>query len=306
MLKKGNISAFLFLAVVFINIQACSDQKENNETSKEEWVSIFNGRDLTGWDIKIKDHPLNENYKNTFRIEDSMIRVSYSDYKKFNNKFGHLFTQAPYSYYKLKLEYRFVGNNVADAPEHCIENSGIMLHSQSAKSMELHQDFPVSLEFLLLSGNRKDAIPTGSVVTLGTFIDYNGKPNTEHIIKSNSKTYFKNEWVSGVAEVYGDSLVRHIINDDTVLIYTQPKIGDGFVAGMSTWTFAHIMDSTVWLNKANTPLKEGYIALQAESQPIDFRKIELLNLVGCTDQKANNYKDYYIKSDNSQCKYSNE
>jgi len=144
MLKKGNISAFLFLAAVFVNIQACSDQKEN-ETSKEECVSIFNGRDLTGWDIKIKDHPLNENYKNTFRIEDNMIRVSYSDYQKFNNKFGHLFTQAPYSYYKLKLEYRFVSNHVADAPEHCIENSGIMLHSQSAKSMELHQDFPVSL-----------------------------------------------------------------------------------------------------------------------------------------------------------------
>ena len=203
----------------------------------------------------------------------------------------------------MKFQYRFVGDHLADAPVWSDGNNGVMLHSQSAKSMELHQYFPVSLEFLLLCGNRKDAIPTGSVCTLGTFIVYNGKPNTEHIMKSNSKTYFKNEWVNGVAEVYGDSLIRHIINDDTVLVYTYPKIGDGFVAGMSTWTFAHIMDSTVWLNKANTPLKEGYIALQAESQPIDFRKIELLNLVGCTDQRAKNYKDYYIKSDNSQCKY---
>ena len=107
-----------------------------------------------------------------------------------------------------------------------------------------------------------------------------------------------------MAEVYGDSLIRHIINGDTVLTYTHLKIGEGLAAGTPTWpTFAHILDSIGWINKTNTPLKEGYIALQAESQPIDFRKIELLNLAGCTDQKAKNYKDYYIKSDNSQCKY---
>ena len=118
---------------------------------------------MKGWDIKIKGHPLNDNYKYTFRVEDSMLQVSYSDYEKSDNQFGHILTQTPYSYYKLNLQYRFVGEQVTGAPEHCIENSGIMLHSQSAKSMELHQYFPVSLEFLLLSGNRKDSIPTGSV-----------------------------------------------------------------------------------------------------------------------------------------------
>jgi hypothetical protein len=55
--------------------------------------------------------------------------------------------------------------------------------------------------------------------------------------------------------------------------------------------------------KANTPLSEGYIALQAESQPVDFRRIEILNLVGCMDNKAKNYKSYYIKADNSKCQY---
>jgi hypothetical protein len=70
-----------------------------------------------------------------------------------------------------------------------------------------------------------------------------------------------------------------------------------------TWTDANITDSAFWVNKAGMPLKEGYIALQAESHPVDFRRIELLNLVGCTDQKAKNYKDYYIKSDTKQCKY---
>jgi hypothetical protein len=27
-----------------------------------------------------------------------------------------------------------------------------------------------------------------------------------------------------------------------------------------------------------TPLREGYIALQSESHPVEFRKVELLNL----------------------------
>jgi hypothetical protein len=178
-----------------------------------------------------------------------------------------------------------------------------MLHSQSGKSMEIHQDFPVSLEFQFLCGNGKDTNQTGNVCTPGTFITHDGKVFTGHIFPANSKTYLKNEWINVEADVYGDSLIRHIVNGDTVLTYTKPMIGQGFVSDDLSWTQANITDSMVWINKANTPLKEGYIALQAESQPVDFRKIEILNLVGCKDQKAKNYKDYYIKADNNQCKY---
>jgi len=290
---------YLFLVVC----HSCNDNDGKKETSKEDWESLFNGKDLTGWDIKIKDHPLNENYKNTFRIEDSMIRVVYSDYEKFDNQFGHLYTHKPYSYYKLKLQYRFMGDHLADAPEWADRNSGVMLHSQSAQSVNLNQNFPVSLEFQFLCGNGKDTVPTGNVCTPGTFITYDGKPYLGHIMNSNSKTYLKNEWINAEAEVYGDSLVRHIINGDTVLTFTKPMIGEGFVSNNNSWTWAGITDSLIWINKANTPLKEGHIALQAESQPVDFRKIEILDLVGCTDPKAKNYKTYYIKSDNSQCKY---
>ena len=285
-------------------ITGCNDNKaEKDEKSTGEWMSLFNGKDLTGWEVKIKDHPLNENYKNTFRVEDSMIRVSYADYEKFDNQFGHLYTQTAYSYYKLKLQYRFVGDHLADAPIWADRNSGVMLHSQSGKSLELHQDFPVSLEFQFLCGNGKDTNQTGNVCTPGTFITHDGKVYTGHIYPADSKTYLKNEWINVQADVYGDSLVRHIVNGDTVLTYTKPMIGQGFVSDELSWTQASITDSMVWIRKANTPLKEGYIALQAESQPVDFRKIEILNLVGCTDPKAKNFRDYYIKSDNSQCKY---
>jgi len=299
---RNNLTIF-YLFLVILVCQSCNTNYNKKEISKEDWESLFNGKDLTGWDIKIKDHPLNENYKNTFRIEDSMIRVVYNDYKKFDNQFGHLYTTKPYSYYKLKLQYRFVGEHLVDAPEWADRNSGVMLHSQSAQSVNLNQNFPVSLEFQFLCGNGKDTVPTGSVCTPGTFITYKGKPFLDHIKNSNSKTYLKNEWINAEAEVYGDSLIRHIINGDTVLTYTNPMIGEGFVSKTNNWTWAGITDSLIWINKANTPLKEGHIALQAESQPVDFRKIEILDLVGCTDPKAKNYKTYYIRSDNSQCKY---
>jgi len=299
---KNNLRMFCLVLIILV-CQSCNNNDGKKEINKEDWESLFNGRDLTGWDIKIKDHPLNENYKNTFRIEDSMIRVVYSDYEKFDNQFGHLYTHRPYSYYKLKLQYRFVGDHLADAPEWADRNSGVMLHSQSAQSVDLNQNFPVSLEFQFLCGNGKDTVPTGNVCTPGTFITYNGKTFLGHIQNSNSKTYLKDEWINAEAEVYGDSLIRHIINGDTVLTYTNAMIGEGFVSNTNSWTWAGITDSLIWINKANTPLKEGHIALQAESQPVDFRRIEILDLVGCTDPKAKNYKTYYIRSDNSQCKY---
>ncbi|WP_462220931.1 3-keto-disaccharide hydrolase [Ferruginibacter sp.] len=298
MYRKKTIT-IISTAVVFF-IYGCAS---SNEKNKEAWQPLFNGKDLTGWDIKIKDHSLNENYKNTFLVEDSMIRVTYAGYDKFDNQFGHLYTQTPYSCYKLKLQYRFTGNHLADAPDWADRNSGIMLHSQSAKSMELHQSFPVSLEFQFLCGNGKDTVATGSVCTPGTFINFNGKPYIEHIQKSKSKTFLKNEWVDAVAEVYGDSLIRHIINGDTVLTYTKLMIGEGFVSPEYNWATGNITDSLLWINKANTPLSQGYIALQAESQPVDFRRIEILNLVGCMDTKAKNFKSYYIKADNSKCIY---
>ena len=299
---RNNLTIFYLLLIILV-CQSCNNNDGKNEISKEDWESLFNGKNLTGWDIKIKDHPLNENYKNTFRIEDSMIRVVYNDYEKFDNQFGHLYTHKPYSYYKLKLQYRFVGDHLADAPEWADRNSGVMLHSQSAQSVNLNQNFPVSLEFQFLCGNGKDTVPTGNVCTPGTFITYEGKPFLGHIQNSNSKTYLKNEWIDAEAEVYGDSLIRHIINGDTVLTYTNTMIGEGFVSKTNNWTWANITDSLSWINKANTPLRDGHIALQAESQPVDFRKIEILDLVGCTDPKAKNYKAYYIRSDNSQCKY---
>lgn len=288
------------IALWFVTSLTSFAQKAVNQ---EEWVSLFNGKDLTGWDIKIAGQALNDNYKNTFRVENGTLRIVYDQYDKFDDKYGHLYYQKPYSYYRLRFSYRFTGKQTKGGAAWNVRNSGVMVHSQSAASLSMGQDFPVSLEVQLLGGLGKGPRHTGNLCTPGTQVYMNGKLNTNHCIDSDSKTYDGDQWVTAEAIVLGDSVVHHLIEGDTVLTYQRPEVGGGFVSPVYSWKQAHIDNADYWMSRQNTPLGSGYIALQAESHPIDFRRIEILELKGCTDPKALNYKSYYVKSDNTQCRY---
>ena len=271
----------------------------------KDWISIFNGKDLSGWDIKISSQPLNDNYKNTFRVEDGMMRVMYDKYQNFDEKYGHIYHKKPYSYYVVRFMYRFQGNQTPGGAIWNNRNSGIMLHSQSAKSLTINQTFPISLEMQLLGGLDKGERHTGNLCSPGTQAYMQGNLRPAHCIDSDSKTYDGDQWVSAEAIVLGDSLVHHVINGDTVLTYNKTQIGGGFVDNQQGWGIAKMNVATVeaWKKKDGMALKSGYIALQAESHPIDFKNIEVLNLEGCTDPKALNYKSYFIKSNKSVCRY---
>ncbi len=232
---------------------------------KSEWIQLFNGKDLTGWEIKITGSELNVNYKNTFRVEDGLLKVKYDEWDQFNGEFGHLFYKEKYSHYKLRVEYRFVGEQAPGGPRWAIKNSGAMLHSQSPQSMTLDQDFPVSIEAQFLGGFNESERPTNNLCTPGTHIIKNGELVTQHCISSSSKTYYGEEWITVEMVVLGDSIIHHLVEGDTVLTYSKPQIGGDNLP----------IDYPV---PEGTPLKEGYISLQAESHPIEFRKVELLDL----------------------------
>jgi hypothetical protein len=259
------------------------------------WIQLFNGRDLSGWDIKFTGRDLNENLHDTFRVEHNLLEVRYDKWSGFAGEFGHIFYRQPFSYYIVAAEYRFVGNQVAGAgPSYAwgIRNNGVMIHSQSASSMGKDQDFPISLEVQLLGGLGAGPRTTANLCTPGTNVIMDGKLVTEHCINSTSRTYDGDQWVRVEALVLGDSLIKHIVNGDTVLSYSKPQMG----GGMANKTQPGVLQE-------GKLLPSGYIALQAETAPIDFRKVEVLDLVGCTDPKARNYKRYYVKSDSSACKY---
>lgn len=233
------------------------------KADREEWIQLFNGKDLSDWDIKITGYAMNNNYGNIFRVEDGIMKVIYNDVDTFNNEFGHIFYKDPFSHYKLRIEYRFTGEQVPGGPSWAFRNSGVMLHSQSAASMTLDQDFPVSIEAQFLGGNGTDERTTLNVCTPGTHIVMNGELVTRHCNNSRSKTYHGDVWVSAEFVVLGDSVIHHILEGDTVLTYYKPQVG-GAPEGYAV--------------AEGTLINEGYICLQAESHPVEFRKVEVLDL----------------------------
>ncbi|MBG9378273.1 DUF1080 domain-containing protein [Panacibacter sp. DH6] len=291
-------------AVLFL-LNACTPKQEiNADASKEEWTNLFNGKDFDGWDIKIAGYNLNDNIHNTFTVKDSMIVVDYSGYDKFTTEFGHMYYKTPYTYYKVRLQYQFYGEQLQGGPGYARLNSGIMLHSQAAATLGKDQSFPVSLEMQFLASDSANKVHTGNLCTPGTLVSMNGKPADLHCIDSHSPYYYENDWINAEADVYGDSVIHHIVNGDTVLTYEKPVIAGDFVNHDFNFTSGGFAaDSVKWIEQKDKPLTTGYFALQAESHPIRFRKIELLNLEGCMDKKALNYKSYYIKADNTTCRY---
>jgi hypothetical protein len=232
-----------------------------------EWHSLFNGKDLSGWAVKIAKHPVNENYADTFRVEDGVIKVSYDRYDKFDGQFGHLYSNQAYSNYILRLEYKITATAIADSPPWAKLNSGVMVHSQSPLSMGLNQAFPASLEFQFLAVGATAGKQTGNVCTPGTNLEMKGKLVTDHIIDSTSKFFPVDEWVSAEIEVHGNAEVIHRINGVEVLRYQHPQLDP--------------RDETAQaLLAAGAPLQLsfGHIALQAESQPIWFRNIRIRQL----------------------------
>lgn len=245
-MKTNNVLLLLMPLLIVFSCQMAPE--------KEEWISLFNGENLDGWDLKITGYELNENFGNTFRVEDGLLKVSYDEYDEFGGRFGHIFYNEPFSHYKLRVEYRFVGEQVTGGPGWAFRNNGIMFHAQSAQSMELDQDFPVSVEAQMLGGDGINERPNGSVCTPGTNVEIDGERRYEHCINSDSRTFHGDDWVTFELVVYGDSIVHHILEGDTVMTYGKLQLEDG------------------------TPLSAGFIALQAESHPTHFRKIEILPL----------------------------
>jgi 3-keto-disaccharide hydrolase len=292
----GGIEPMKACFTLLLCLCAAALQSAQTKADPKDWIQLFNGRDLKDWTPKFRHYDLGVNVNDTFRVEDGLLKVRYDKWTMFNDEFGHLFYREPFNYYLLAAEYRFVEQQVKTERTDlawAIRNNGLMLHSPAPQTMLKDQDFPISIEVQLLGG-LGDGKPrsTANLCTPGTNIVMNGALVTRHCTNSTSKTYDGDQWVRVEVLVHGDELVRHMVEGVTVLEYTKPQIGGGS---------ASPTDPKVKVD--GTPLTGGYISLQAETAPIDFRKVELLNLEGCTDAKARNYKAYFVKSNPASCRY---
>lgn len=247
----------LFLSLLSL-IRAATPADESG------WITLFNGRDLDGWVVKVAKHPLGENYANTFRVEDGIIKVSYDDYDRFDQQFAHLYSLLPYSHYVLQLEYRFVGRAMEDAPHWAKLNSGVMVHSQSPLSMRVEQLWPVSMEVQFLGAGYTDGTQTGNACTPGTNLVLNGQLTHDHIIDAVGSLSPLDEWVSVEVEVHGHDEIIHRINGVEVLRYQHPQLDPQDPDAQRLLALG-----------APLELASGHLALQAESQPVWFRNIRI-------------------------------
>jgi hypothetical protein len=240
----------------------------SKNSPKEDWVPLFNGKDLTGWIPKVRHSDAGENFGNTFRVEDGLLKVRYDGegYATFGERFGHLFYKEPFSNYRLRVEYRFVGDQCPGGPGWAIRNSGVMVHGQDPATMARDQDFPVSIEVQLLGGNGRDPRTTSNLCTPGTNVVMNGELKKQHCISSSSKTYHGEQWVTAEIEVHNSEIIKHIIDGEVVLEYQQPQLDDREERARKL------------SRDGNLLLSGGTISLQSESHPIDFRKVEILIL----------------------------
>ncbi|SEK66678.1 3-keto-disaccharide hydrolase [Parapedobacter koreensis] len=267
-------ASLIIAAALASAVAACTTTNGNDEL---KWIQLFNGKDLNDWTVKIAKHEVGENYANTFRVEDSLLKVRYDGYTDFDFQYGHIHYNTPYSAYLLRVEYRFTGEQAPGGEGWAWRNSGAMLHGQDPKTMLKDQDFPISIEGQLLGGDGTNDRTTSNLCTPGTnvFMEVDGELFTPHCINSSSKTYHGDQWVTAEFLVLADSVVHHILEGDTVLTYFKPQIGGGSVSNY---------DPAV--KEDGKLLKSGYISLQSESHPIDFRKVELLDLEPYMQDKA--------------------
>lgn len=239
----------------------------NNSSDQSEWRSLFNGKDLTGWIPKITGYATGENYGETFRVEDGLLTVSYENYARFSNRFGHLFYEEPFSNYVLRVEYRFVGEQATGGQRWATKNSGVMFHAQSPDSMGEQQDFPISLEAQFLGGLGEGPRPTGNLCTPGMHVYMDGELITQHCINAKAPTYDGEEWVTMDIVARADGRIAHVINGDTLIKYENPIMGGDMANSLKEGVM-----------KENEPVNGGYFALQSESHPIQFRKILIRSL----------------------------
>ncbi|MCP4836224.1 MAG: DUF1080 domain-containing protein [Phycisphaera sp.] len=247
------------------------------------WKPIFNGKDLDGWVYKEKGSDLGVDPSSTVKVEDGVIRFDYSEWDRFDGRFGHLHHAVPHDRYRIRVVYRFTGNQCTGGPGWAFRNSGIMVHGQDPKSMRKDQDFPVSIEVQLLGGPGSGKRPTANLCTPGTNVEMNGKLHTSHCRNSGSPTFHGDQWVTAEVEVMGNDSIVHYVNGKEVMRYERPQLDPRDPDAQS------LMQQ----RNGDVMLDRGWISIQGESHPVEFKSIEIRPLpatVGDAEKKDSTKK----------------
>lgn len=258
-MKKILLPVLLLVILIACNSKNYPLQSQQ----KGKWVSLFNGKNLDGWSMKIAGYPLDSNYGNTFRVQNGILSTRYNQYDSFRNRFGALHFNKSFTNYRLRFEYRFVGNTTPGAPSWGFRDGGLQYHGQDPATIGFNQLFPVCLEYNLLGGDGTKERPTGEICASGMYIAIEGKKNASYCTAPTVKRTFTGDtWVTAEIEVKADT-IRHFVHGEQIIMFTEPRFDATHALGK---TFIGASDKVT----------SGYISIQSNSHPMDFRKIEIM------------------------------
>ena len=239
----------------------------------QQWVPLFNGGDLTGWTPKFTGYVAGENFKKYLSawkdgFAEKLFYDQYTESDPMDREFGHLFYEQPFSHFRLRAEYRFIDGFVPGALGWMRKKQWHHVFTpKPAETMELDQEFPVALEFELLGGFKTGAHrPTGALCTINTVARVDGSALRNNCFFPDSETYRDDSWVTVELEVHGSQLMRHYVNGELVMEYSDSEYDP-----RNPHALALAGDNGLSLGS-------GYIGIQAEGNETQFRLIEIMDL----------------------------
>jgi hypothetical protein len=219
----------LAITVLAVNISSCKSDKT---------ISLFNGKDLTGWHVDVPAMDNDPNAINPFLVRDEVL-VTLGEPR------GHLISNEEYQDYRLEIEYRFPGKP---------GNGGVLVHASTPRA--LYKMFPQSIEVQMMHENAGDFWCIVEDITVPDMESRRG-PKENWGITEGKQRRIRNltegsekpvgEWNTMVVECLGNT-IKVWVNGDFV--------NEGY-------------DCTA---------NKGRIALQAEGAEMEFRKILLTPL----------------------------
>lgn len=204
-------------------------------TKLTEPISLFNGKDLTGWHVDIPAADQKPDIKPTFVVRDGNL-VSLGSPQ------GHIITDARYQNYRLEVEYRF-----AAKPGNC----GVLVHASTPRS--LYKMFPMSIEAQMNHKHAGDFWCIVEDITVPDMVKRRGPKEKWGIVEGKARRILNltddsekplGEWNNYVIECFEDS-VKVWVNGDLVNFGTK------------------------------CTARSGQIALQAEGAEVEFRQLIL-------------------------------
>ena len=199
------------LLLLMVATYTCSSVKGQNFTS------LFNGKDLSGWYTYIRNSPIDMDTAGVFTVEDKMVHVS-------GKYFGYIATKQEYKSFHLSLEFKWGAAKHAPR-QNRKRDSGILYYFSSSTRDKI---WPRSIECQIQEGDCGDFWLVDS-----TSLTVNGKlyppTNNQQVIKTSDQEKPYGEW-NTIEVICKDGKCTHIVNGVVVNEGTGANVREGKIA----------------------------------------------------------------------------